>query len=338
MKKLSLLTLCVAMAILADAATRTVNNNFTSPGQFTTIAAAITAANVGDTILIHGSPVNYNSFTINKQLVFFGTGHNPQTNNTNRCYMGDIFLASGSTGSKFFGLDMDYMHPTVANIANIFVSRCRINGYVYANGLALNNWTFESCYFLSSGSRNIDLDNATVSNFYVRNCIFNGWIEEFYVNNSNVYFMNNIMLYNGNFLTFYGANINFYNNIYYRASPSTGTNWPSNNVWDKNVSYQCSNNTFSNGINYTNTNPLFTNFPAGGAYFSYTHDFNLQVTSTVKNGGNDGTDPGVYGGTVVFNQNGIPAIPYIKSLNITGPTTVPANGTLNISVKGKVNQ
>jgi hypothetical protein len=152
-----------------------------------------------------------------------------------------------------------------------------------------------------------------------------------------MYFINNIFLYSGNLFDYYFHNNNFYNNIFYRASPTGSANNASNN-FDKNVSYQCGTNAFPNGTNYVNTDPGFVNFPNAGAYFSYAYDFHIQSTSAVYHGGNDGTDPGVYGGTVIFNQNGIPAIPYIKTLNITGSNTVPANGTLNISVKGKVNQ
>ncbi len=143
-------------------------------------------------------------------------------------------------------------------------------------------------------------------------------------------------MYNGNAFNSWTTNMNFYNNIFYRASPSGCSGC--NNNFDHNVSYQCSNNNFPNGTNYTNVDPGFVNFPNAGAYFNYSYDFHIQNTSAVKNGGNDGTDPGVYGGTVTFNQNGIPAIPYVKTLTITGSNTVPANGTLNISVKGKVVQ
>jgi hypothetical protein len=336
MKQTLLIIALFATSLFANATVRTVNNNFTSPGQFISVSSAIAASTAGDTILIHASPVNYNSFTIDKQLVFFGTGHNPQTNNTQRSYMQSVILTTNSSGSKFYGLDADYFYPNTGNIVNISIVRCKINGNVQSNNNAIHDWNIEGCVFTST-STNIHLFNYNCYNLYFKNNIFNGTLVQFYVNNYNVYFINNIFLASGNVFDYYFANANFYNNIFYRGSPA-GSNWLTSNNFSSNVSYQCTTNTFPNGTNFVNTDPLFTNFPTAGDYFSYAYDFHLVSTSTVHNGGNDFTDPGVYGGTVIFNQNGLPSIPYIKSLSITGSNTVPANGTLNINVKGKVTQ
>jgi len=43
----------------AHAAILTVNNNSTSPGQYTSLQAAITAAHAGDTLLVSGSNTDY---------------------------------------------------------------------------------------------------------------------------------------------------------------------------------------------------------------------------------------------------------------------------------------
>lgn len=335
MKQTLFIIALVASTLFASATVRTVNNNFVSPGQYASVTAAIAAASAGDTILIHASPVNYNSFTITKQLVFFGTGHNPQTNNAQRCYMQSIILSSNSSGTQFYGLDCDYIYPNVNNITNIKVVRCRINGNIQSNNNQIDNWTIEGNYFATSAT-NIHLFNYPCHDLFIKNNIFNGKLEQFYTSNYNVYFINNIFLRNGNVFDYYFANANFYNNIFYRGSPA-GNGYGGLN-FDKNVSFQCSTNTFPNGTNFVNIDPSFTNFPLVGDYFDYSYDFHLLSTSAVHNLGNDGTDPGVYGGTVVFNQNGLPSIPYIKSLTITGANTVPANGTLNISVKGKVTQ
>ncbi|HSY77149.1 MAG TPA: hypothetical protein VK890_09855, partial [Bacteroidia bacterium] len=42
----------------------TVSNNAVNVGQYTTVAAALTAANPGDTIYIMGSPTDYGTITI----------------------------------------------------------------------------------------------------------------------------------------------------------------------------------------------------------------------------------------------------------------------------------
>ena len=128
-------------------------------------------------------------------------------------------------------------------------------------------------------------------------------------------------------------------NIFYGASPRTTAGGYSlgSPIFSNNISYNCYNNdtTFANGTNYVNQNPLFTNVSAVPVT-AHSINFALSNSSVGHNGASDATDVGVYGGTAIFNQNGIPAIPYIKTLQITGSNTVPANGTLNISVKSKI--
>src|SRR5688572_2636219 len=54
----------------------TVSNMPNSPGQYTSISAILLGP--GDTILVHGSPLNYGSVFLNHDnLVIIGTGHNP---------------------------------------------------------------------------------------------------------------------------------------------------------------------------------------------------------------------------------------------------------------------
>ena len=56
----------IILASNANATIHTVSNNVNSPGQYTDLQAAITAAVNNDTIYIHRSDVDYGSITINK--------------------------------------------------------------------------------------------------------------------------------------------------------------------------------------------------------------------------------------------------------------------------------
>jgi hypothetical protein len=76
MKQLRLLS-AVAMLTLSSnlfAAVFTVNNANPSPGQYTTVAAAVAAASTGDTLMISGTDISYGNMTINKALTLIGPG------------------------------------------------------------------------------------------------------------------------------------------------------------------------------------------------------------------------------------------------------------------------
>jgi len=55
MKKLIFTSLLISSCICANATVITVNNNPNSPGTFTALGAAITAAANNDTLYVHGS-------------------------------------------------------------------------------------------------------------------------------------------------------------------------------------------------------------------------------------------------------------------------------------------
>ena len=52
----------------------TVNNAAVSPGQFTTVAAAVAAASAGDTLMIAGTDVSHGNVTLDKALTILGPG------------------------------------------------------------------------------------------------------------------------------------------------------------------------------------------------------------------------------------------------------------------------
>ncbi|MDB5282797.1 MAG: hypothetical protein JWO06_1872 [Bacteroidota bacterium] len=310
------------------AAIRTVSNNTNSPGQFTTFAAAQSAANDGDTILIHGSPFNYNTFSVSKRLVLIGTGHNPQKQAPLKSTVDYINLYTGSLGTKIIGLDLYMIHTMNQHIDSIEIVLCKLSYQISIDQSLCNAWLIDGNVFLYTGD-NIS-GACSQAGHLIRNNLFNGPISNFGNCQSNYhYIMNNIFLYSGNA---FGNDFNFYiyNNIFYRANPTGASATYSNNI-----SYQCGNNNFPNGVNQTNVDPKFVNFPSGGAYFDYSYDFNLLSGSPAKSAGNDGTDLGAYGGTGDFEQNGMPHNPQLTEFNISNPTII-SGGTLNVNFKSKI--
>lgn len=327
----------------------TVSNAPISPGQYATIVSAINAASTGDTILIQGTAFNYGSFSVNKNLVFIGPGHNPSDKqNSSPAVLDDISIGGLGSGSKYYGLNVNSF-VTSATVTNVVISNCLIRYRIELRHRTSNNWVVDGCIFTSTDI-NIrgNAQGYGVNNFLARNCVFNGRIWDFpALDNGYNYVTNCVFLKNDGSHSLESTNY-FYvtNTIFYRARP-TFTGWVS---FDKCSSFQTNggSNAFtanSNGVSrtvYENTDPLFENFPAAGASFNYAHDYRLKSTSPLKNAGTDATDLGVFGGTqfnnilLGYNQNGIPLNPYIKLFNITGSSSVNAGDNLQISVEAKV--
>lgn len=60
-------------------------------------------------------------------------------------------------------------------------------------------------------------------------------------------------------------------------------------------------------------------------------DYSIKTTSPAKNGGDDGTDIGIYGGTTPWKNGAIPSNPRIFFKNIANTTDV--NGNLPVQIK-----
>ena len=325
----------------------TVSNASVSPGQHSSLSAAVSAANAGDTILIHGTGINYGSITLDKALVFIGPGHNPtDKQNINPAMVDNVLLTTGSSQSKFYGINISYIY-TNTTITNIVISNCLVRSRVHIRHANCHNWTVDGSVFTSS-DRNIEADGNNVSNLRVRNSVFNGFFYNFGSGSGYNYFTNCIFLSGVAHPTFqYCYYFYVKNSIFYRAIPRRSYGWIS---FDKCLSYQTTggDNSFSgndDGVSrtvYEGIDPLFISFPGAGSYFDYAHNYNLQGASPVKGMGTDATDLGVYGGTefsnilLGYNQNGVPLNPYIKTFTITGSNSVNAGDNLQISVEAKV--
>ena len=349
MKQFCMVALAAAaLATTARAGVITINNATVSPGQYSSIAEGIAAAATGDTLLVQGSVVNYGSFTLTKRLTLIGPGHNPtDRQNTMPATLDNITISSNSGGSRLYGFSLAQVSTNVNSITNVLISNCLIRSRVIFQSSNCNNWRIDGCVFGGTGSV-LDGGGYDVAGLTVSNSVFNGRIFNFPTNNGYHYIQNCLFLSNTTDPVFQSANYFYVNNsIFYRARPVNASGW---------VSFQrCSSFNTNGGDNsfsansdgvarvvYENVNPQFESFPAEGGLFNYAHNYRLKATSPLKNGGIDGTDPGVYGGSafsntiIGYNQNGVPLNPFIAEFNITGPTEVNAGESLQISIKARV--
>lgn len=335
-------------AAAGQAAVLTVNNNNPSPGQYSTLSAAQSAASPGDTLLIAGSPYNYNNITITKRLTLIGAGHHPIGDFPAVSKLDDINFSGTNTSlydCNFIGLDVNSISYNVANTRRGYVSRCKIRSYIYISA-DQDSLLFEGNFFESGGNNIYVVTSYVLNNITVKNNVFNGSIYNFYPGSggTNIYFDNNLFLMNGYVFQASNRFLQFRNNIFYRADPNSSI---TSSTFDNNILYKAYSSSTSfptNNSNSSNGNlssdPLFTNFPANGDYYSYAYDFTLQSTSPAINAGTDGKDIGLSGGSGYFQKYGIPSIPQVNQFSITSPAnaTVAPGGTLQISVLSTISR
>lgn len=295
---------------------------------------AYNAAQNGDTLYLSGGyfwPVN-----INKRLVIFGAGHNPDSTQatTQTIIQGTIYLEP----------DAD----------SIYIEGLYINGNIqYSNSNhKIDYVTIRRCIFTDisfSGDRstpslhnliehNVILNHADFSNteqLLFRNNIFQNRFHHAY----NAVITNNIFLrslhwsYYGGVPLYNVDNSLVQNNIFFNVSPyygNLGFLECENSQFYKNLFITTPNYTSNiqsgNYHDYPQAN-IFVNCPSDA--FSYTYNYHLQNPSTLL--GTDGTQVGIYGGSAPWKEGSVPKNPHIIQKNIAPQTD--NNGMLNIQIK-----
>ena len=331
------------MAVSASVHARiiTVSNSPLNPGQFPSVILAMSIAFTGDTLYIHGSPINYGSIDFFMPgIVVIGPGHTPQKQFP--------FVAS-FTSINVYADNCQLIGLVAENIQSTFnaitVKRCKILGsslgYPGINipGGGSGTFLLEGNVFTGGNSSpNVRFPVGSGDIIFLQNNIFSSVVDTNMGAGTPSAFqiVNNIFLGGGNAFYFIDkATIN--NNIFYGSSPYVPLS--STITMSNNISFQCGFDLFSTGPNITLSNnleavdPQFVNFPGFNAVFSFFHDYHLAPGSPCLASGSDGTDRGVYGGFGTnFNMTGEPAIAEISSVTITSPTTVAPGGTLNVTI------
>lgn len=341
-----------AIVFVAKATVFTVSNNTAlpgSPGQYTTVAAAMSAASNGDTIYIQPSATTYGNFTVTKTLTFIGAGYNPQTTSGLRSEIGQVSFGNGSSNSKLLGLYTNGGVVMTNNFAvsNYTISRCQIGG----NGTAIN---FNSGSPQPSGT--IFFENNIYGEGFAGAISFSPNATHYILNNlflqpnfgANIggtltntidYIKNNTFLCSGSAVIDMKNDV-IENNIFYNNFPN---NTNITNTFNNNYVFGTSTLPYGTNVgsgNITNTIPTFNVFVCGQT-FTYTVDFRPAASHVCINGGTDGTDIGMTGGAAPMYRyaapyplTGEPTIPQVREITIP-VSSVPAGGTLNINVKAR---
>ena len=373
MKRIILIisTTCICSVLWADIIT--VSNNPDSPGQYTSLQAAIDAAMDGDTLLIAGSPTTYVAITIDKKLRLIGAGMAPgyrqsaYTTILNLVGLSASLNYQGASGSSFEGIVFRPLsnngEVVIKNIAapiiikGITVDRCYIFGKTnsplninYIEDLTIRNSILFSTYIkISLGVQNVIVLNNIFANnaYYISNPANTS---NNIILNNNIFFGDDPFGSNTNIYSQFSQtyNILFSNNIFYRISPDPYGVTVENCVFDNNISFDATSNAFSiTGLNtgannIENSDPQFVSIAPGATSFTWTDDLHLAPGSPGENMGVDGSDIGIYGGSFPFPLGGqydagpAPAIPEITIMNILN-TALKKTDQLQVQIKANSN-
>lgn len=321
-----------------------INVNNTSSGvtaQYTTLAAAVTAAADGDIIYLYPSSTSYGSATINKKLTIVGPGYFVQQNpslqiNTyvSNGVVDGLTFASGSNGSLVTGVDISVI--ALNGQANIAITRCKIRAYCTLDNT--NNILFEGCFFEWTGNSTNAYTlhaNANNSGVIIRNNIFaatkgnSGWYEIVIQPSSNAIVENNVFRWYN-----YFQNAIVRNNIFlYNATNviAVGTN---GNSYLNNVLVGNQTGLGSTNIIAVPEATICEGYPTQGSR-SFDDRYILKAGSPAIGAGVGGIDCGVFVGPTPYKLSGIPFVPLIYQVN--APTTGNATTGINVNVKIRAN-
>ena len=333
---------CVALG--ANATILTVSNFGGSPAMYSSLTAAVDAATIDDTLLIHASATpytfdNYSGF--NKRLTVIGSGWNgigtKIRGTLDGCCGNRVTFNTGAEGSIYRGIE--FVSVTDIGASQLIFDYCRFNPESeYAAAVRTNvaagcgscggseynaqDLVFQNCYF----NNFLDYINND-TNLLFQNCIFqaisgssNNAAAIRIGGNENLAPVNPIVFDHNIFLSQVHIDFSsavFNNNIFAElASAATSSGNGPNTIGNGNFCHNCQ---FNNNLTYctscalsTITGATFSNnlenqpMPFVNLNNNFTlADFNLIDSSTGNNYAIDGTDVGVHGG----------ASPYIAESN-----------------------
>jgi hypothetical protein len=340
MKLLSrLIPLATALALAghANATILTVHNDPLYNAQYNSIGSAIAAASAGDTLLVHGSPVSYGSFTLSIPLAIIGHGHDPAAGPAPSFTYATI--NSGAAGCLIEGISFGYMYQ---NAPDAIIRGCKFNQFLDINASATGNLisgcVFIDCYLSVDGS---------AANLEVRNNYFS---------------------HSGNDNNFKGGSATtlVHHNVFvrtYTGSPSSNRIFQAStafSVFADNVFYtevvaafnpqDCPNYSFQSNLSYCTAGTLGSlgpnnldnvaptwNLTSGSPIFNYDDDYNM-LSGTPLTGASDGGQVGVMGGTTPLDNAGRPKnVPLVVNTELLTPY-VPVNGTIDVQFQAEQGQ
>jgi len=364
--------LCLAFALfpvlLHAQNSYTVSNVPGSNANFKTLQGAHDSVVAGSTLYVLPSSNTYGNAIFTKKLTVYGTGYYlganlaPNTQaNTGAVIVNSITFRAGSDNSYIEGLQLTDISTSTSSlqrlsmdtVSNIIVSRCYFtppnayyNYYFYFSNTS--NIIVKQCYFDCQAralSSVVNMNSVTVgfSGVQFNNSIFdfigegiNGFSMMTGLANgvtANATCTNNTILsctLNSGF-----GNFNYTNNIFVNTTVG-GSYGPTyaltggTNLYNIATVQQLFPATGNNMLG-ANTDSMFVGSQSG--YHSTDQKWMLRDNNFATTFGQGGIPAGAYGGSNPYKLSGIPAIPYVYSLNVPSQATSP--GTIGIHIKAR---
>ena len=318
-----------------------INVNNTSSGvttQYTTIQAAVTAANNGDIIYLYPSSISYGAATINKKLTIIGPGYlvaqNPSLQiNTyvSNGIVDNLTFAAGSNGSLVTGVDINVI--IMNGQANIAIQRCKLRAY--SNLDNTNNILYEGNYFEWTGNPHSINANSNNNGLIIRNNIFA-------TTHSNVGYYDIVTQPNGTAIVennvfrwyCYFHNTIVRNNIFLQNATNVIVNNGTGNSYLNNILVGNQTGLGTTNIIAVPEASICQGYPTQGAT-TFDDRFMLKSGSPAIGAGIGGIDCGAFSGSTPYKLSGIPFVPLIYQVN--APTTGNAATGINVNVKIRAN-
>ena len=325
MKKLLLLITVLSVYVSANAQGVICIQHGNAATFYSRLDTAITHAQNGDILYLPGGLLAASaSININKKLTIIGAGYHPDSAKATSpsILLFNIYFNPGSDSSVLTGLDcrgeVDFY------TSNITVTRCNIsNSCNWTSSYAISNIRLLENIFGGA----VNASQSFPTSCLISNNIFFSYISNFqactfknnifihvsqpYQSTSSCLFENNIFLINANLSG--GSNL-FNNNLFVEVSSGLSG---SGNIYNQSLS------------------TIFMNYTASTAW-DKSQNFHLKIGCPGISAGSDGTDIGIYGGTLSpFKDGGIPYNPHYQSISIGGTTNSSGKLPVNITVKAQ---
>ena len=325
------------LTLALNATIITVDNNYPSMGNFTTLQAAHDAAVNGDSILAFPSDYAYQAITVTKDLTFLGNGFRAQNGIKTARINGTMVFNLGSNNSELTGFDCYGRELSVVIDANnITIQRCFLRQItINANHLGthlLQNF-FDSDIYEGWTILVLQGNQITIENNLIKNTTY----ASIYTTSGCVKFEENVDGLVANNV------INAGNVIGYDIGWIFA-------IWSANANYTVKNNIIlsgkceGNGNRYFNNMHSYSFLPGGNGnltnvnmntvFVNYQQDnYHLKTGSPALGSGFNNTDMGMYGGDFPFIDGGYPDLPAIYYINV--PSKASKQGGVNVTIKAK---
>lgn len=309
------------------------------------LKAALEAATDGDVITL--SSGQFNAVNITKAITLRGAGMSVSTDSINphesTIIQGDYTINLADSLAGRIVMEGLYMNGTVTYsgvLKNAQFLKCRFSDLNHSSG-KITNTAFIHCRFADYCAI------ASNSNAYFINCVVNRLIQN--SSTSNVE-MDNCFVH---FQCYYNTdayrpdacvNTYFKNCVLAYHTDYSGTSY--NTLPTSCTAYNCvgigkSNDIFSN-IAYKNNTNTWVGGSVASIFKTYTdyqsmsiisdsETFELTDEAKTKYLGTDGTQIGLYGGNLIYNEN--PTTPQITKCNVAAKST--ADGKLSVDIEVK---